>query len=146
MWKLEVSWYRKGKSYTSQENIRRLLQAMMRHWAADHRNHFAPQKYNQHSPSLGYFSSCMILFPRLICCHQSLSVKKTWKPDYAAFHLFSLVASQFSLPALQSWNCNTTRANICCQACSTTACVDFFPAAGRKHSFLFRQKYQMLRK
>lgn len=113
MWKLEVSWYLKGKSCTSQENIRRLLQAMMRHWAADHRNHFALQKHNQHSLSLGYFSSCMILFPLLICCHQSLSVKETWKPEYAAFHLFSLVASQSSLPALQSWNCNTTRANIC---------------------------------
>lgn len=143
---LEVSWYLKGKSYTSQENMSRLLQAMMRHWAADHRNHFSLQKHYQNTLSLRFFSSSIILFPFLLCCHQSLLVKKTWKLEDAAFYLFSLVASQFSLPDLQSQNCNTTRANICCQVCSTTARVDFFPAAGRKCSFLFRQKYQMVRK
>lgn len=94
---------------------------MMRQGAADHWNHFALQKHNQHSLSLGLFSSSIILFLFLICCHRSPSVKKTWKLEDAAFHLFSSVASHFSLPALQSQNCNTTRANICCQACSITA-------------------------
>jgi len=61
-------------------------------------------------------------------------VEKASKHEDVAFYLFSLVESHFSLPALQSQNCNTTRENICCHVCSVAARVDFFPAAGRKCS------------